>query len=143
MAFFIFLAASLTDALDGFLARITKSRTEIGRFLDPLADKMLLLSGYLGLLVVPTLPYRPPLWITVTIVFRDIIIVTGLLIIFFLKGSFRVAPNFLGKATTAFQMTTLLAILLALPLSIPLWYVTAALTIVSFGAYALRELKKL
>ena len=142
-AFLIFLAAALTDMLDGFLARITKTRTELGRFLDPLADKLLLLSGFLGLLFVSALPYRPPLWVTVTIVFRDLMIVLGLIVIYLINGTFRVYPNFLGKATTAFQMATLLTIILAWPVSILFCYVTAALTIVSFAVYALRELKKL
>ena len=142
-AFALFLAAALTDMLDGFLARVTQSRTELGRFLDPLADKLLLLSGFIGLLVVPGLPYRPPLWITVTVVFRDLMIVAGLVIIFLIRGTFPIQPNFWGKATTAFQMATLLAILLGWPLSLPLCYMTAALTIVSFGVYTVRELNKL
>jgi len=143
IAFLIFLAASITDMLDGFLARVMKSRSELGRFLDPLADKLLLLSGFLGLLFVQALPYRPPLWITVTIVFRDLMIVLGLLVIFFIKGTVTIQPNFLGKTTTAFQMATLLAILLAWPVSIFLCYATAVLTITSFGVYAARELRKL
>ena len=143
IAFVIFLAASITDMLDGFLARVTQTRSELGRFLDPLADKLLLLSGFLGLLFVPALAYHPPLWITVTIVFRDLMIVLGLVIIFMMKGTFAIRPNFLGKSTTAFQMATLLAILLGWGLSVPLCYVTVVLTIVSFGVYASRELRKL
>ncbi len=141
-AFLIFLAASITDMLDGFLARVTKTRTELGRFLDPFADKLLLLSGFLGLLFVPALPYHPPLWITVTIVFRDLLITAGLLMIFFIKGTFPIQPVFLGKVTTAFQMATLLAILLALPVSVLLCYVTVFFTVTSFGVYAFRELRK-
>ena len=139
----IFFAASLTDSLDGFLARITGKRTDLGRFLDPLADKLLLLSGFLGLLFVETLPYRPPLWITVTIVFRDLVIVTGLLVLYFITGKVDVRPNFLGKSTTAFQMATLVAILLALKISILLWNITAVLTIASCLVYVARDLSKL
>lgn len=142
IAFLIFLAASLTDMLDGFLARITKTRTELGRFLDPLADKLLLLSGFIGLLFVEALPYKPPLWITVTLVFRDLMIVLGLVIIFLIKGTFPIQPNILGKMTTAFQMATLLAILLGWPLSILICYITAALSILSFAVYSVRELTK-
>ena len=141
LAFGIFLTASLTDALDGFLARLTKSRSRLGRFLDPLADKLLLLSGYLGLLFVPSLPYRPPLWVTVTIVFRDVVIIGGLVMIFLLTGRVKVEPNFLGKATTAFQMVTLIAILLVWKISVALWYATAGLTIVSCLVYCVRELR--
>ena len=142
-AFLIFLAASITDMLDGFLARITKSRTELGRFLDPFADKLLLLSGFLGLLCVPALPYRPPLWITVSIVFRDLVLIAGLIVIYLVSGTLRVEPNALGKVATACQMATLLGILLNLKISIPLSYATAALTILSCVVYSVRELQGL
>ena len=141
-AFGILLVGSLTDALDGFLARVTKKRTRLGRFLDPLADKLLLLSGFLGLLFVTALPYRPPLWVTVTIVFRDMIIIFGLIVIFLMTKTVRIEPNLLGKSTTLFQMLTLLAILLKWPLSSFFWYVTAFLTILSCLVYIGRELRR-
>ena len=143
LALVLFAIATLTDALDGFLARMTHSRTELGTFLDPLADKLLLVSGYLALLAVEALPYRPPLWITVTIVFRDIMIIGGLILIYLLSGKVHVQPNFLGKCTTAAQMLTLIAILLKWPYSFLLWNVTAVLTIASFFVYFRRELTKL
>lgn len=139
----VFAVAGFTDALDGLLARLSGTQTELGRFLDPLADKLLLLSGYLGLLFVPSLPFRPPLWITVTIVFRDVLIIMGLILIFLMTGSVRVQPNLLGKFTTGFQMITLIAILLAWEISIPLCYATAVLTIVSCLVYLIRELRQL
>ena len=143
IALAILMTASLTDALDGFLARVTKNRTALGRFLDPLADKLLLVSGFLGLLFVSALPFRPPLWIIVTIVFRDLVIIVGLILIFLISGTVEVRPNFLGKATTAFQMITLIAILLITPAAVFLWYVTAGLTILSCFAYIFRDLRKL
>jgi CDP-diacylglycerol--glycerol-3-phosphate 3-phosphatidyltransferase len=142
-AFGLFLTATLTDALDGFLARVTRKRTELGRFLDPLADKLLLLSGFLGILLVDALIYRPPLWVTVTIVFRDMVILTGLIVIYLISGRIRVQPNFLGKVTTASQMATLIAILLQWAVSIPLSYFTAGFTILSCLAYIVRDLRRL
>ena len=139
----LFALASLTDALDGFIARVTKSRTELGRFLDPLADKLLLVTGYIGLLFVPALAYRPPLWITVTIIFRDFFIIAGLAVIFLMTGRVRVDPNLLGKFTTAFQMITLIAILLNWNFSVLLWNATAVLTILSCVVYFARELRRL
>ena len=139
----LFVTASLTDALDGFLARVWKKRTMLGKFLDPLADKMLLVSGYLGLLFVHTLPYRPPLWITVTIVFRDVIIILGLVSIFLISGKLRVQPNGLGKCTTAFQMLTLVFILLEWPPAVFSYYATAILTILSCLVYMFREVRLL
>ena len=143
VAFGIFLAASLTDALDGFLARIMKRRTALGRFLDPFADKLLLLTGYLGLLFVDALPYRPPPWVTVTIVFHDIVIIAGLVGIYITTGKVTIQPNFLGKCTTVMQMTTLVAILLKRQIAVVFWYVTAVLTIVSCLNYVLREARKI
>jgi cardiolipin synthase (CMP-forming) len=143
LAISIFIFASFTDALDGAIARLTKSKTELGTFLDPLADKLLLLSGYLAILGVESLTYRPPLWITVTIVFRDIMISVGLIVIYFISGRVQVAPNFLGKCTTASQMLTLIAILFMWPHSYLLWNLTAGLTMASFFVYFRRELNKL
>ncbi|MFA7001453.1 MAG: CDP-diacylglycerol--glycerol-3-phosphate 3-phosphatidyltransferase [Candidatus Omnitrophota bacterium] len=142
-AFAIFLFARLTDALDGFLARALKSKTQLGCFLDPLADKLLLLSGFLGLLFVPSLPYRPPLWITVTVVFRDLLLVAGMILIFLASGQLRVHPNIWGKCATACQMATLVAILAAHPAAVPLWYLMAGLTIFSGFTYIFRDFIKL
>lgn len=133
----------MTDALDGLIARFTKSQTELGRFLDPLADKLLLLSGYIGILFVSALPYRPPVWITVVIIFRDLIVVIGLFMIFVASGRLQVRPNILGKLATALQMMTLVAILLCLPLSVVLWNLTALLTIASGLVYIGRDFAKL
>jgi len=143
IAFGVFLTAALTDALDGFLARVTHKKSNLGRFLDPLADKLLLLSGFLGILWVEILPYRPPLWVTVTIVFRDIVIIAGLVILYLISGTTRIQPNFFGKATTAFQMATLVAILLEWRIAVPLWYVTAGITILSCLIYVARDINKL
>ena len=141
VALIVFIIASLSDALDGYLARVTETRTELGKFLDPLADKLLLASAYIGLLFVAALPYRPPLWITVLIVFRDIIIILGLVIVYFIKGKVTIAPNFLGKCTTAMQMVTLIVILLKWNFAPFFWYPTAVLTILSFAVYSFREIK--
>ena len=139
----IFALAAATDALDGFLARVTKHQTPLGRFLDPFADKLLILSGFLGILALKGLPYRPPAWVTVTIVFRDLIIVVGMIVIFLLTGDIRIKPNFVGKMTTAAQMTSLILILMASPFSIYFCYLTAALTILSLFIYLIRDTRRL
>ncbi len=143
IALILFITAAFTDALDGFIARLSKRRTALGRFLDPLADKLLLLSGFLGLLFVHHLPYRPPLWITVSIVFRDLVIIVGLVVIFLMNGTLRIEPNWVGKCTTASQMLTLIFILLQWPAAIYFCYLTAFLTIVSCVVYVVRDLPKL
>ena len=142
-AFVIYLVASISDALDGILARVLKKHSQLGRFLDPLADKLLMMSGYLALLNINTFSLTPPLWVTVTIVFRDIIIIAGLIILFLMTGDVRIETNLLGKLTTAFQMITLGVILVQWPIAVLLWYTTAALTILSCVVYALREIRLL
>ena len=141
-AFALFLLASLTDALDGLLARIKHQVTHLGRFLDPLADKLLVTSGYVGVILASGFPLKPPVWVVVTILFRDLIIVGGLILFFVTNGKVEANPNFMGKITTAFQMATMLSILLLLPLSEILWLTTAVLTIISGLIYAARGLRK-
>lgn len=168
VALAIFVLAAVTDALDGILARFLKQRTALGQMLDPLADKILLLSAYVGLLFVVTIPYRPPLWITITIIFRDIILLFGFFTLHYasaptpinfgkveggsskplshgekLAGTVKinVAPNLWGKLTTASQMLLVCFILLEWPLAAPLAYLTVAFTIVSGIIYLTRGLK--
>lgn len=142
-AFGLFLVASITDAIDGLVARLGKKTSRLGRFLDPLADKLLVLSGYLGLLFANDFPLLPPLWIIVAIVFRDVVILGGLTVFFVSGGAVQVKPNLLGKTTTALQMATLLSILLLLPISPWLWNLTAILTVVSGLTYVAREMKRI
>lgn len=139
-ALVLFLVGSLTDALDGLVARLRKKTTELGRFLDPLADKLLLLSGYLGIFFAKSFPLLPPLWVLVTIVFRDLVIVGGLIVLSVSGRKIEVRPNLLGKTTTAIQMATMVALLLLLPISRILWNLTTVLTILSGFTYVFREM---
>lgn len=133
----------LSDALDGFLARIMKCQTSLGKILDPLADKLLLLSGFLGLLWVAELPIHPPIWFTVAVVFRDLVVIIGLLTLILFTRKAEVKPNLLGKFTTFFQMATLLAVLAGASFSPALWNITGVLTILSGLSYLFRDLPKL
>lgn len=141
IALAIFVVAALTDALDGILARFLKQRTALGQMLDPLADKILLVSAYIGLLFVATLPFRPPLWVTITIIFRDLILLFGFLILNFAAVKVEVQPNIWGKLTTASQMLLLCFVLLEWPVAVPLAFLTVAFTIISGIIYITRGLK--
>jgi CDP-diacylglycerol--glycerol-3-phosphate 3-phosphatidyltransferase len=116
-AVLIFLFACLSDALDGWLARRRNELTTLGSYIDPIADKLLLLSGFLSLSWMPHLPeaMRMPAWVTISVISRDFLIVTGSVIVFFTTGSLRPKPNLVGKITTVVQMATLLAALVAAP----------------------------
>ena len=116
-AVFIFLAACLSDAVDGYIARKFDQKTVLGSYIDPIADKLLLSSGFLSLSFMQNLPeaMRIPGWLTISVISRDVIIIIGSTLIFLATGSLKAAPLFVGKITTVLQMATLCAVLLEIP----------------------------
>jgi cardiolipin synthase len=110
VALAIFVGCGLTDGLDGFIARTFHQRTEIGAFLDPLADKLLLISSFITLAVLE-LPYKIPFWLIVTAISRDIIISVGVTALFMLGKKLQIAPTWLGKFTTFCQITLIIVVL--------------------------------
>ena len=141
LAVFIYLAACLTDALDGYLARKLKQETTLGRYIDPIADKLLLLSGYVSLSLMTNLPARMhvPAWLTLTVISRDVMILVGSMIIFIVTGSLKPTPLYVGKLTTVIQMAALLISLMGFPrvVCFPVYVLTAGLTFIS-GVYYFR-----
>ncbi len=111
--------------------------------LDPLADKLLLISAFLSISFQSSFILRPPVWVVIIITSRDFLIIMGLLILFFTTGKIRVQPNFLGKITTFFQMLTVIGLLTQYSHSAYLWYFTAMLTILSGTVYIVREGRRL
>lgn len=132
-ALLIFCLSIASDALDGSLARWRGERTPLGSFLDPLADKLLLIATFLVL----TFLGRIPLWVFVVLFSRDLLIALGWVIIYILTGNAKVQPRFLGKLTTVFQMASALALLfgLAPPWSSWLLHAMVAVSIVSLLDY--------
>ena len=143
LALALFAIAIITDALDGFIARQFHKQTELGTFLDPLADKLLLLSGFLGITFSNAFSLKPPLWVIVIIVFRDLFIICGLTIIFLTLNTLQIRPNILGKLTTFFQMLTIFAVLAEWKYAEPAWLIAAFLTVASTLAYLARGIKLL
>ena len=106
-ALVVFLVAGMTDVLDGFIARLFHQKSRFGAFLDPLADKFLLVSSFLilgGLGLIP-------LWLVVIVVLRDVVIVVGTIALYLGRVQVEICPTTLGKLTT---LTQLLTVLLAL-----------------------------
>ena len=101
-----FAVAALLDAADGYIARRYHQQSELGMVLDPLADKLLLLSAII-LLSLKNDPYfvRVPLWLTGTILGRDVIILIGMAVILYVSGKPVVRPRITGKIATVLQMT--------------------------------------
>ena len=108
-AFWTFFAAGVSDFLDGLLARLLKSRTLIGAYLDPLADKTLMVAVFITLAVKGIVP----LWLVILVVSRDVLIVAGTLLILLFEKNFAVTPHFISKLNTAVQIM-LIAFLLGI-----------------------------
>lgn len=109
LAILTFAVAALSDAVDGFIARRFNQRSELGAILDPLGDKLLLVSGIV-LLSFHYERFLPqlPLWMTVTILSRDVLLLIGSLVIHYTCGKVNVRPHFTGKVATVLQMTAVL-----------------------------------
>ncbi len=109
MAILTFGVAAMSDGLDGYIARHYNQRSQLGAILDPLADKLLLVSGVLLLSFdnQPRLP-QTPLWLVGTIVGRDMLLLIGLIVIYYSCGRVAVRPILIGKVATVLQMTCVL-----------------------------------
>lgn len=107
----VFALAAASDGLDGYVARRFNQRTELGAILDPIADKGLLLAAILTLSF-SSWRYRLPAWFGVLVVARDLIVMTGAVVLVLLQGKISVRPTWSGKAATALQMTALIAVML-------------------------------
>jgi len=139
-AFIVFVIAAISDGVDGFVARATGQRTELGKVLDPIADKLLILSAFICLSVTPRLSpsLKLPPYVPIIIISRDAIILLGVLLIYFIKGKFDPKPTFISKATTFLQFLTVVSILLGFPLSVILWNITVGFTVVSGADYIVK-----
>ncbi|MGV1098934.1 CDP-diacylglycerol--glycerol-3-phosphate 3-phosphatidyltransferase [Thiovibrio sp. JS02] len=101
-AFWIFVAAGVSDGLDGFLARALKQKTDFGAFVDPIADKLLLITSFVTLAALGMLPK----WLAVLVVSRDILIVGGIGVLMLYDRPFDIKPAFVSKITTFLQLLT-------------------------------------
>jgi CDP-diacylglycerol--glycerol-3-phosphate 3-phosphatidyltransferase len=138
--------AALSDGIDGFIARHFNQRSELGAVLDPLADKILLVSGVV-LLSLHNEPRLPgiPIWLTVTILSRDVLLLLGLVVIHFVAGKVKVRPHLIGKAATVLQMAAVLWALFKLDERALYWLCAgaAALTGISGLIYVFDGMRQL
>jgi cardiolipin synthase len=143
----VYLAAAISDGLDGFIARVWNMKTRLGTFLDPMADKLLVITSFVTLAVIKIIP----IWIALAVISRDFIIVGGSLLVYLMKGELNIRPQPIGKVTTFFQFCYILIILLGsafvLPvlnyLYTPMLFITGGLTIASGAVYILDGVKAL
>jgi cardiolipin synthase len=106
-SFVIFTIAGITDAVDGGLARITRQRTRLGAYLDPMADKLLLTSAFVALAILKFIPN----WLAVIVITRDVIISLGFVILFLMDRRPEIKPTKLSKVNTAIQVLTIALVL--------------------------------
>jgi CDP-diacylglycerol--glycerol-3-phosphate 3-phosphatidyltransferase len=124
-----FAVAAICDGVDGYIARRYNQRSELGAILDPLADKLLLVSG----IIVLSFEHRPrletiPLWLTGTIIGRDILVLAGMLVIHMTVGKVKIRPRMIGKIATVLQMIVILWVLLKWDAKwLRLWLLAAAI----------------
>ncbi len=145
-----FAVTAIFDGVDGYIARHYNQMSELGTILDPLADKLLLVSG----VVLLSFDHRPllgqfPLWFAGTIIGRDIVILIGMVVIQMTAGKVTARPHVIGKMATVLQMISVIWVLLKWDSAfgekwILLWTVTAAVfTGVSGIFYVLDGIKQL
>jgi cardiolipin synthase (CMP-forming) len=148
-ALLTFLIAGITDALDGLIARLAGQGTSLGAWLDPMADKLLLVSTFI-VLTLPTVPLTNhlPLWLTVIVISRDVAIIGVVAIVNLAVGPRTFTPSLLGKATTAAFILTSVVVMYfnyrqetSLVVDAGIW-LCLALTLISSADYFLR-LKRL
>ncbi len=129
LAFTVFAIAAISDAVDGYIARRYHQKSELGTYLDPLADKALLLSALI-LLSIRFKDGTPfdllPLWFPVLVVSRDLMLLGGMILIHMLAGRVVVRPRLVGKCSTFFQMIALGWVLLKVEHPSYLWALYAA-----------------
>ena len=138
LAFVLFLVAGVSDAVDGYLAKRFGWQTELGAYLDPLADKLLIVCIYIALGVLHELPS----WLVIAVVSRDVLIVAAVVLSWLLNNPVKISPFIVSKANTLLQITLACVVLADLGFSLGLDYlrtvlvwITASLTLASLIAY--------
>jgi len=137
LAFLAFLAAGVSDGVDGAIARRYNRRTELGAYLDPIADKALLMSIYVALGFEGAIPT----WLVILVVSRDVLIIGAVILSWLLDRPVRVRPHMLSKINTAGQIVLAVVVLGVLELEAGAetlrWYGAIAVGALTVGSGAL------
>jgi CDP-diacylglycerol--glycerol-3-phosphate 3-phosphatidyltransferase len=133
IALSIFILAIISDVIDGYIARVKKQKTQAGAILDPLADKILLITAFIFMFRVSNLYFdiKLPLWIVLIVIFRDVILVLGGAILIISNQENKICPTYFGKASTFFQSMTILSVLLKFNYSYYVWHIAVMFTLIS------------
>ena len=121
----VFILAAVSDGIDGFIARRFNQHSELGRILDPLADKALLLTAIITLSVIHW-PQAFPIWFPIIIIARDAVVISGSLLVHYLVGKVQAPPHWTGKCATFFQMVAIAWVMLLIETPSPLFAIVLA-----------------
>lgn len=141
MALGIFMLGVLSDAVDGYIARKAKQQSKAGLILDPLGDKLLLMTAFICLTLINKFPLKFPLWVTLIVISRDVIILLGALVVYLVKQNIAVFPTRWGKLTTTFQMLAVITLLSQWGFARIFWWVAVFFTVISGIDYVMRGFK--
>lgn len=142
-ALLLFVAAAITDMLDGFIARVTYQVTDVGKILDPVADKFFLITSFVLMSYIELIPK----WLTIIVISKDIIVVSGCFIIYFITHNLKIEPSILGKLASGAQFILIGMVLLScnmkngLQVTMPFLVIVAIVTSLSGIHYAYKGLK--
>jgi len=143
LALIVLVVAGITDALDGAIARVKNQHTRLGAVLDPLADKLLLTSGFITLSLIQVIPS----WVTIIVVSRDVILMLGTAVAHFADSRVDITPTFLGKGTTFLQLAYVVMVIflssrrIDLTLMLPLLFGMISFTLLSGLHYLYRGIR--
>lgn len=139
----VFILASVTDFLDGLIARIRNQVTYFGKILDPVADKFFLITSF----VLMGVSGLTPKWLTIIVISKDVIVLTGSMILYFVTHNLKIEPTFFGKLASACQFILIGLVLLLLnfgatmQVHLSVFIFVAVITAVSAVHYIYKGLK--
>ena len=136
----IFILGVISDAVDGYIARKSRQQSKAGLVLDPLGDKLLLMSAFICLSL-EKFSLNFPLWVILIVISRDVIIIMGAIVIYIVKQDIDVYPTRWGKLTTTFQMSAVIVVLLQLKIAYVFWWLAIFFTVISGIDYVKRGFK--
>ncbi len=108
LVFILYLFAGLTDLLDGYVARLLNQETSLGKLLDPVADKLLIVFSFTALAFISSPSFLIPKWFVFVVLIRELILFFGSIYLFKKKVKFKIEPTIWGKLTTFFQLIFIL-----------------------------------